>query len=51
MSTSAIEGEHLNRDSVKASIRKQLGLVTADDKKRNEASKIYGDSVYEEAVR
>lgn len=38
MSTSAIEGEHLNRDSVKASIRRKLGLVTADDKKRDEVT-------------
>lgn len=38
MSTSAIEGEQLNRDSVKASIRRKLGLLTNDDKKRDEVT-------------
>ena len=38
ISTSAIEGEHLNRDSVKASIRRKLGLLTNDDKKRDEVT-------------
>ncbi len=38
MSTSAIEGEHLNRDSVKTSIRRKLGLLTEDDKKRDEVT-------------
>ena len=38
MSTSAIEGEHLNRDSVKASIQRKLGLLTEDDKKRDDAT-------------
>ncbi len=38
ISTSAIEGEELNRDSVKASIRRKLGLLTDDDKKSDEAT-------------
>lgn len=38
MNTSAIEGEILNRDSVKASIGRKLGLLTVDDKKRDDAT-------------
>ena len=38
LSTSAIEGEMLNRDSVKASIKRKLGLIIADDKKRDETT-------------
>ncbi len=33
ISTSAIEGEHLNRDSVRASIRKKLGLFNLNESK------------------
>jgi Fic family protein len=36
MSTAAIEGELLNRDSVKASISKKFGLKAVDDKKLDE---------------
>jgi len=38
MSTAAIEGEHLNRDSVKVSIGRKLGLLTTDDNKRDDST-------------
>lgn len=38
ISTSAIEGEILNRDSVKASIARKLGLIGIDSSKRDETT-------------
>lgn len=38
ISTSAIEGEILNRDSVKASIARKLGLSSIDSSKRDEST-------------
>jgi len=38
LSTAAIEGEILNRDSVKASIAKKFGLKEIDDKKINDTT-------------